>query len=233
MTVLFTAPLTKITEKAIEKLFEDAEIKQMEKEKLRLEIEQLRRAVPDVTPDPSKQMLLRKRVSNFYEQIDKESKVSEVTISPYGLTDSFPVLEKTVSRSHFSKFVLVDDNLPSEVIEHARIDIVAPVLRRGRFKWLGVYEGETIHFAMKSQEFKELVQVGRIGFRNGSSIDCVLEIKRKIGAEGEEKIAGYEVLVVNRYFDDERPLETIEGRKRRNRKNDKTVQGSLFEREKP
>lgn len=229
LTTLFTAPMTKLSEKAIEKLFEDTEVKQLDKDRLRLEVNKLRREASETPPNAEKQILLKKRASNFYEQLEKEKNVEGVTIFSSDSTGAKILFKRRVPRSAFSQFILADDTLPSLFIEHAVIEIVAPVLKKGKYKWLGIYGDATIHFSMKSSEFKELVQGGQVEFKNGSSIDCVLEVKRKIGSDGEEKIAGYEVLVVNRYFDNDVPIETIEGRKRRTQT--MVEQGNLFEEE--
>lgn len=53
---------------------------------------------------------------------------------------------------------------------------------------------------MKSNEFKTLVQTGQVLFKNGSSINCHLLTHKKVNAEGEVKITGYEVILVNHYL---------------------------------
>ena len=53
------------------------------------------------------------------------------------------------------------------------------VLKKGKYKWSGIYNGEVIQFTMKSNEFKTLVQTGQIVFKNGSSINCHLLTHKK------------------------------------------------------
>jgi hypothetical protein len=71
---------------------------------------------------------------------------------------------------------------------------------------------------MKSHEFKNLVKSGTVQFKNGTSIDCYLEIRKKIDNEGLEKVVGYDVFRVNNYFENDKPIETPEGRHHRQKK---------------
>ena len=79
---------------------------------------------------------------------------------------------------------------------------------------------------MKSIEFKNLVQSGKIEFKNGSSINCALIIKTKVDNDGLVKVFGYDVERVNYYFENDKPIETKEGKRHRNK--DKSQQINLF-----
>jgi len=83
------------------------------------------------------------------------------------------------------------------VDENAIIEIVSPILKKGNYKWRGIYKGVPLSFNMKSNEFKTLVQTGKVEFKNGSTINCVLEINRKMNSDGEEIITGYDIISVN------------------------------------
>src|SRR5690606_38591161 len=96
--------------------------------------------------------------------------------------------EKSVSKEEFKKYILVTDDLEPLDVEEAVIEIISPVLKKGRYKWSGYFNGEPIYFYMKSKEFKTLVQNGEIEFKNGSSINCFLSIRKKVDNEGIEKI---------------------------------------------
>ena len=99
---------------------------------------------------------------------------------------------------------------------------MSPVLKKGKYKWTGIYKGNIISFSMKSNEFKTLVQTGVVLFKNGTSINCHLITNKKINKDGEIYISGYEVVLVNQYFDNDKPMETPEGkRKRQNIENEK------------
>lgn len=94
---------------------------------------------------------------------------------------------------------------------------------------MGYFSGEPIIFSMQSTEFKTIVQNGDIEFKNGSSINCFLKIKRQIDNEGVEKIIGYEVVRVNHYFENEKPIETKEGKKHRQTKEAQKNQINLLD----
>ncbi len=95
---------------------------------------------------------------------------------------------------------------------------------------MGLYNGNPIPFNMKSKEFKTLVQTGEVKFKNGTSIDCYLVIKKKINNEGIEKITGVDVVRVNHYFENEKSLETPEGKRHRQKKEAEKQQLDLFAR---
>src|SRR5258708_38842759 len=119
--------------------------------------------------------------------------------------------EKTVTRTNFKKFILITDELEPLENEDAVIEIISPVLKKGKYRWMGYYNGEPVSFNMKSKEFKTLVQKGEIEFKNGSTINCLLEIRRIVDSEGIEKKVGYDVVRVDHYFQSEKPIETKEG----------------------
>ncbi|RZK38404.1 MAG: hypothetical protein EOO61_07990 [Hymenobacter sp.] len=121
------------------------------------------------------------------------------------------------------------DELQTVAQENAVIEIIAPVLKKGKYKWIGHYNGNTIHFNMKSEEFRKLVQDGNIEFKNGSSITCSLEIRRKISGEGVELITGYDVIRVDYYFQNSKPVETKEGKSYRQVKEAQSAQLNFFQ----
>ena len=128
-------------------------------------------------------------------------------------------------KSDFPNYIMTSDELEPENDENAVIEIISP---KGKYKWSGIYHDEVIQFTMKSNEFKTLVQTGQILFKNGSSINCHLITHKKINAEGEVKITGYEVVLVNYYFENDKPIETPEGRRNRQIKEAEKMQLTLF-----
>ena len=102
-------------------------------------------------------------------------------------------------------------------------------LKKGTYKWRGIYNGESLSFNMKSNEFKTLVQTGSIEFTNGSSIKCLLRVNKSIDSNGDEKITEYDILRVDEYFKNTQPVETPEGRKYRQSKEAEKMQGKLFD----
>jgi hypothetical protein len=93
---------------------------------------------------------------------------------------------------------------------------------------MGIYSGNPIPFNMKSNEFKTLIQTGKIQFKNGTSINCFIVIRKKVDNEGLEKIIGYDVLRVNNYFENDKPIETPEGKHHRQKKEAEKQQLNLF-----
>jgi len=55
-----------------------------------------------------------------------------------------------------------------------------------------------------------------------------LTIKKKIDNEGFEKTVGYDVLRVNEYFENEKPIETPEGKYHRQKNEAEKQQLNLF-----
>lgn len=235
LTNILMAPITTtldvITRRAIETFFEDSEIRELKKKKEKAELEY------DIAKIESETKLLcntidenvvKKKKSNYYENVEKYKKVKDISVS---IADNSKTIikENKISRAEFGQYILSSDDLEPEINENATIEIVSPVLKKGKYKWVGIYNGEVIQFSMKSNEFKTLVQTGRIEFRNGSSIICNLMTNKKINSEGEIKITGYDVTMVDKYFENDKPVETPEGRRKRQKKEAERMQPSLFD----
>lgn len=187
----------------------DNELKRQELEKLKRENAQ---ALKDTFESVSSNTKVKKRASNFYEELLKEPKVGSITINNY--IGGVKILQSPVEvkREDFSKYILVSNELDSIIDENANIEIVSPVLKKGKYQWRGIYNGNILQFNMKSSEFKTLVQTGRVEFKNGTCITCVLEMKRNINNLGEEVITSYNVLKVIDYYDSvSSPQKTNEG----------------------
>ena len=82
-------------------------------------------------------------------------------------------------------------------MDDAYIEIVSPVLKKGKTKWKGIYNQESISFSIHDADFLDGVYTRKVSFSNGSAIRCLLQEKRKINDKGEEVISGYEVLEVH------------------------------------
>lgn len=228
ISVILITPLSKIAEKVIDKIFEDTEMNDLQKEKLKLEIEKLKQDNAKNIDTIDYNTLIKKRKSNFYETLGKYPKVEKVSFVVIDDNKTKITQEKTVPREDFNKFILVTDDLDPLKKDEAIIEIIAPVLKKGNYKWIGYYEGQAVPFNMKSNEFKTLVQNGEIEFKNGSSINCYLEIRRKVNNEGLEINVGYDVIRVNHYFENEKPIETKEGKHHRQIKEAQKSQLKLF-----
>jgi hypothetical protein len=230
---IFVTPITtsilKTTEHIIDKIFEDEELKTLEKnkivsatekdkaetEKIKAETENLKLDAESKRQKLSENTIIKKKKSNFYEELDKYPKVNQFSIKSKNLNKKTVEDEKFIIRNKFKEFILVTDNIDAEIIDNAIIEIITPVLKKGNYRWIGIYNGEPITFNMKSNEFKTLVQTGKIEFKNGSSINCHVEIRKKINNEGVEQIVGYDIIRVNNYFENDKPVETPEGKNHR------------------
>lgn len=136
-----------------------------------------------------------KHRSNFYEHISKVEKITQITTSTmynYEMVEEF----KTIEKNDFSKYIVLKNDLPLEIIEDSKIEIISPILKQGNFKWKGIYNNEHIDFYMKDKEFKKSVFDGKISFSSGFNIKCVLEIKSVIDEVGNIKIKNYSVTTV-------------------------------------
>lgn len=231
-TSIFITPITTtvstITEKLIEKIFEDTEIKELEKEKLKLQIEKLKQETQQNNASLDSNNVIKKKKSNFYETLEKYPKVNKVSFVVENENKTQVKKEESVFRKDFKKYILVNDDIDPIEKENAIIEIISPVLKKGSYKWYGIYDGISIPFNMKSKEFRTLVQTGKIQFKNGTSINCFLTIRKKIDNEGLEKIVGYDVVRVNNYFENDKPIETSEGKNHREKKEADKRQLNLF-----
>lgn len=154
-----------------------------------------------------------KRRSNFYSHLLKCSKVSSLSWTRLN-EQGDPVEEpKVVNRSDFKDFILTTDELDPEIDENATIEIIAPVLKAGKYKWRGIYKGASIPFSMRDFSFKSEVLSGGVPFINGTCIDCVLLIFRQLDECGVEQVSGYAVEVVKKIHDEKASVETPQGEK--------------------
>jgi len=216
--------------KIAERVFDDKELKKLKKGNLKIEIEKIMQELKNKCKDLDQNNVIKKRRSNFYEILNKYPKVKKVSFVVAN-SEKTPLLdEKVVYRKEFKNQILVSDNLDPITNDNAIIEIISPVLKKSRYKrWLGIYKGNPVSFQMKSQEFNALVQKGDVQFKNGTSINCQLNIRRKIDNEGNERVIGYDVLRVNSYLENEIAVETFEGKNQMKKNEVKAQQLDLFE----
>ena len=236
LTDLFCTPLKttieKVTEKVLEQVFEDPEIKRLENEKKKAELELDIAKIKAETERQCKSLdenKIQKRRSNYYETVSQCNKVEKITIGASDASREKDFISKDILAKDFELFIMTSDELEPDQDDKAVIEIISPVLKKGKYQWLGIYQGEVIQFKMKSNEFKTMVLLGQVPFKNGSSITCLLIRNKKIDSQGDVKITGYEVTEVYNYFENDTPIETPEGRRRRQRKEDEENQLSLFD----
>lgn len=201
----------------IDKFLEDSEIKELEKERdklqLQLEIQDLKEKL-GIKIDAVDTSLIKKKRSNFYESMLGSPKIENFTIAAENAQRD-ATATYSVTRERFSNFVMKTNQLDPLVDDHAIIEIISPVLKKGKYKWSGIYQDVPIHFAMNSREFKNMVEVGAVSFKNGSVIDCRLISHRKIDEEGCAQITKHEVDLVNSIMENGVANETPEGHRNR------------------
>lgn len=191
-----TTTLSETAKALVGRIFEDPELKILQKDMQREQIRNLQVDTELKLQQLSENSKVIQRRSNFYSTLEKYGKADKITFSIEDHEKSVQA-EINISRSDFDKFIMVSNDLESIIDRNAEIEIIAPILKKGKYKWKGIYEGKVLNFNMKSDEFKTLVQTGEVEFKNGSSINCVLEIKRKINNIGEEVITSYDIVQVN------------------------------------
>lgn len=241
IAAVVVTPIAKTVEKTVETIFEkvleDEEIKDLEKEQIRENIEKIKleqeKIKQEITINAQKidsSNAIKKKKSNFYEALDKYPKIDKVTFIVIDEKSNTVKEEQNVDKKDFKNFILVSDELEPIELDDIEIEIISPVLKKGKYKWMGYYNGEPTYFSMKSTEFKEAVQNGEVQFRNGTTINCQILIKKKIDNEGIEKVTSIEVIRVNSYFENETRFETAEGKKHRKKKEADKAQLKLFAR---
>jgi hypothetical protein len=210
-------------EKTIQEL--TIEEKKLQIEERRLILEKLRNEMKKEQPRPEtiekaakvveQNLKIQSRRSNFYKYLSGYEKVTAVGFSSLDNEDHEVAQERLVRRADFSKYILIDNTLPTETIESAVIEIIAPVLKEGNYKWKGIYGGVPISFWMTDAEFKNSVLQKQLTFQHGSCINCVLNIQRKFNEIGEVEITGYSVITVIEKTDAGITIETPQGKKHR------------------
>lgn len=172
-----------------------------------------------------------KHKSNFYKILNNYPKVKK--ISTVKTDEKKEPLEEPniVERKDFEKFILESDNLEPLQDDNATIEIISPVLKKGKYKWKGIYNklGSVIEFSMKDKEFKDNVIEEGISFKNGTFIDCIMEIERKIDDLGNIFNSNYSVLTVLKRYDENASFETPKGKKIRQKKDADRQQLKLFD----
>lgn len=163
---------------------------------------------------PSDYALIRHK-ANFFKRISSDKGIKSVTIT---LGNDF-IFDKNkgdkISNKDFKQYII--ELAPEEIIiNDAVIYIVSPVLIKGQNnKWRGIFDGDSITFDLRSNEFKVKSQNGDIDFRSGSNIVCTLKYKKTIDEEGKEHKTDYRVTFVSKHGVDGNYEETLEGKRKR------------------
>jgi hypothetical protein len=203
-----------VVEALLAKLMTEEELDKANRNQFQQEISALKLEAANLLPLLDQNGVVKKRRSNFYDLLRKYQKVKSVSVA---LTDDVkkPVTEEQlIAREDFKSFIVSSNVSVPQVIENAQIEIISPVLMKGKHKWKGLYLGEAISFVMKSDDFMSLVQSGKVEFKSGSTIACTLQIEKKINGIGVERIIGYNILGVGSYSENGKTTETPEAKQK-------------------
>lgn len=226
---------------------EDKELIDLQKQDLRLSIQQRSLALKSVQKDieanavseatiesagllvnQSNKALVAK--SNFYKKLVGYSKVTQLGVAAANSKGEILLQEKIVSKGAFPKFVLSTHKLKPVIDEEAVINVVAPVILEGsKVKaWKGIYKDQPISFSMNDTDFQDDVFAKKYRFASGDAICCELHKHQKLDEAGEIVTTGHSVEVVLDYIESGIVSETPQGRVKRFTKKQRDDQHEMF-----
>lgn len=187
----FPAENKKLTDLQIENLRLDNDIKRKELEKLNLDFIQDEKDIDEKKLKDSLELVKKNykvswSKSNLYKKLDKYPKVESIEIQR--AKDESPIGKpRKVPKNKFSEFILLSDDLPPKELDKAVIDIIAPAVKKGNFRWKGFYKKEIINFVMDDVNFKNHVMQGNEVFSNYYSIEVEMKQDQRIDSDGSVK----------------------------------------------
>lgn len=214
-------PATKIISNLMDKILEDKELAEIEREKAREELKLLKLDNIKKQQEIESNAQLKISRSNFYEILNDYDRLDFVEFSEEDEQKNKIIVYQKIPQADFDKYIIQQDSLEDEIIENAMVAIVSPVLSKNikNIKWKGYYNGELVSLVMKSEEFVTSVDEGLIEFKNGFIINCNLRIEREKKKDDEEK-RKYIVTEVISYVINEKIFETMEGKRYKQAKKD-------------
>ena len=195
----------------IENLKLDNEIKRKELERLNLDFlkdddEITQETVIDSVELVNKNYKVSWRKSNLYKKINSYQKVDYIEVVRFQDEKSIGTIRK-VLKNEFSKFILRSDEIPKLELENAKIDVISPAIKRGKFRWKGFYNNNIINFLMNDFDFSHKVINGKIPFSNRYSIEVDMTQERKIDQDGNIVVTNSVVSKVNASIEGENRIE--------------------------
>ena len=170
---------------------------------------------------------LIKHKSNFYLALQNYLLVEKISTNIF-FDNTVIGKDKFVGRADFHKFILSSNKLPEQIIENAVIELVSPVLKSGKYKWKGIYDEKVVVFTMKDDDYQKSVVKKEVSFQSGFSFQCILKITRIIDDFGVIQIRSYTVLTVLGKLQDNKVIETEQGKRYKKTKEESEKQLSLF-----
>lgn len=200
---------------ATDKINADNELKNLQKEEIKLRIEKLQKELDDESIDEEEAEKIVNQItinitqtdkikiyrSNFYKALLEEPKLEKISTTELDENNKPISEERFVTRSQFKDFVIEQFNIEPDIVENAEIEIVSPVFKKGNMKWKGAFNGNYISFNLVDSEFKDSVNNKEVHFTHGTYIVCTLEIEKTIDEEGNQKIKDYNVYDVLNVFE--------------------------------
>lgn len=224
-----------VQELSIEEKKLNIEAQKLKIQLLRRELEEKKIKNPNINIEKLEYIITNnikiiKHKSNFYKTLYNYPKVKRLSTASLDINKKQIEEPRFIERKDFEKFILESDNLDPVTDENATIEIISPVLKKGEYKWRGIYDKVPypIEFAM-NKEFKDKVIEDGIPFKSGTFIDCIIKIARKIDDLGNIFNSNYSVQTVLRQHDEEVSIETPQGKKIRQKKEAEYRQYKLFE----
>lgn len=162
--------------------------------------------------------------SNFYRKLLSEKEITSVSFTGTDSNDNTTIPEKIVERNQFSTFIINTAEFPPLIDEEATIDIISPVLKSGNFHWKGYYNNEIIGFQMKDQYFKDSVLNFEVDFNTATAIKCVLQQSRRIDDTGKIYITLSKVITVIEVITSNNTYETNQGKKYKKQRKENPIQ---------
>jgi len=153
---------------------------------------------PESQPGLQTDLRVVTRRTNFYKLLLPYRRVTGIGYGWLAPGDDTLSEHRYVDRKEFIDFIRPVEQIEPRIVPDALIQIVAPVLRNSDLKWRGIFEGSSIAFDMKDNNFKAGVLQKGLQFQNGDAIACLLHVKYKINEVGERVVAGYEVHTVQK-----------------------------------
>lgn len=206
LTLLLYNPINHFFEKGIDWLFEDTELSDLQKEALRLEIEQRRCELES-------NYALVKKQSDFYKAASKDDTISGINFTSSSSSTKFAT--PTIPRSSFESFILDTNQLEPEESEDAIVVIDSPVITEKDYKWRGTFNSKPISFNILDSEFLVKVRNGIYTFKAGMAIKCKLKYSRSINDNGEVKEYDFVVKEVYELIADANIIVTDNGKRKK------------------
>ena len=174
---------------------------------------------------------IKKQKSNFFKNLMKEKKIKALEVSAIDKEAKNCKVLVSIPRSDFESYFLLTDDLESDFDDKAIIEIVSPVLKKGRYSWRGIYrrENQTHEFVMLDKDFKRSVVDDGISFQNGTELNCQLEICKKLDDMGEIYNSQYKIHKVFDHRIGDIVTEMPSGKKKREKEMLDNMQGKLFD----